>query len=83
MLQHLKKTYPYNPFRPNTGVFKDRPFTLAIAINKKSFLTIENSKFPYKGYESCTKEEYLEILKENEELEKYITKPYWWVLTGN
>ena len=75
MTKYLKKTYPNNPFRPNTGVFEDRPYTTAIAVSEKHLSSINNSSFPYKGYENCSEEEYQKIVKDNAEFELSITKP--------
>ena len=75
MATYLKKTYPNNPFRPNTGVFEDRSYTTAIAVSEKHLSSINNSSFPYKGYEKCSREEYQKIVEDNTKFELSITKP--------
>ena len=35
MTIYLKKTYPNNPYRPNTGAFKDRKYTTTVAVSGK------------------------------------------------
>ena len=85
MTMYLKKIYPNNPYRPNTGVFKDRPYTTAVAVGGKlnpssaeygidELLQADKLISKYK-YESCYEEEYQKIIKENADFENYITKP--------
>tara|TARA_R100001244_G_scaffold40776_2_gene36649 strand:+ start:294 stop:599 length:306 start_codon:yes stop_codon:yes gene_type:complete len=85
MTIYLKRIYPSNPHRPNTGAFKDRSFTTAVALNGKLNPSVNEygvddllqaDKFIRKyGYEDCSKEEYHKIIKENADIENYITKP--------
>jgi len=84
---YLKKTYPNNPYRPNTGVFKDRSYTTAVAVGGK--LNPSNAEYGIDellkatkltekyGYEDCSREEYQKIVKDNAEFELSITKPDW------
>ena len=85
MTIYLKKTYPNNPHRPNTGAFKDRKYTTAVAINgilnpSDDVLGIDDllqadELISEYNYEACYKEEYQKINKENADFENYITKP--------
>ena len=72
MTTYLKKTYPNNPYRPNTGAFKDRSYTEAVGIGNKSKATELVKNY---GLEKCSQDEYLKINKENADFENYITKP--------
>lgn len=65
MIKYLKKTYPNNPFRPNSGVFENKEYTLGIAISEKQLSLINKSRFPYKGYKDCSREEYQKIIEHN------------------
>ena len=72
MTIYLKKTYPNNPYRPNTGAFKDRSYTEAVGIGDKSKATELVKNY---GLEKCSQDEYLKINKENADFENSITKP--------
>ena len=72
MTTYLKKTYPNNPYRPNTGAFKDRSYTEAVGIGNKSKATELVKNYVL---EKCSQDEYLKINKENADFENYITKP--------
>jgi hypothetical protein len=72
MTIYLKKTYPNNPYRPNTGAFKDRSYTEAVVIGNKLKATELVKNY---GLEKCSQDEYLKINKENVDFENYITKP--------
>ena len=74
MTIYLKKTYPNNPYRPNTGVFKDRPYTEAVGIGSK---LKANELIKNYGLEICSREEYQKIVEDNAAFELSITKPNW------
>jgi hypothetical protein len=72
MTTYLKKTYLNNPYRPNTGAFKDRSYTEAVVIGNKLKATELVKNY---GLEKCSEDEYQKIIKENADFENSITKP--------
>ena len=75
MSMYFKKTYPNNPYRPNSGVFKDRIYTTAIALANSRLVPVSSTfSLLMDGYESCSAEEYQKIIKDNADFEKSITK---------